>query len=288
MRDLSKLWYTRHLGEQRGPFTTALVCANIMRGRLCSHDRVSHDQQHWVAVADVPAFHEALIDSSLELARQSDDRSGFDRRNQAEPAPAQLNQRQADRRRHEPQTVIQHRQLRTRLLRGYQMRQEKAFWPLISFFLVILFVLLLAIIYPTPLPLPQSECDKPAGPEVNWSNCLLGTRDLGDVDLSRAQLRNSFLSGSNMSGAKLVAADMAFANLTASQLQQANLRGANLQGADLRGADLQGANLTDTDLSFADLREARIDGAELNGANLHRTLWPDGRECAPGSVTECH
>lgn len=287
MRDQSKLWYTRHLGEQRGPFTTALVRANISRGRLCSHDRVSHDQQSWMAVTDVPAFYEAFAASSKSSVRQQDDRNGFDRRHSTQPQPSQLNQRQGERREPEPQSVIDHRQLQTRLLRGYQMRQEKAFWPLISLFLVILFILLLAVVYPTQLPLSQSQCEQPASPGVNWTNCLIGARDLGAVDLSEARMRNSYLSGSNLSGAKLTDADLAFADLSSLQLSQANLRGANLQGVDLRRADLRNADLRETDLSFADLRDARIDGAAFDGANLHRTLWPDGRQCSPGSLGKC-
>lgn len=283
MRDQTKLWYTRHQGEQRGPFTTALVRANINRGRLCSHDRVSHDQQQWLAVADVPAFQEALFAS----VSHDDDRSGFDRRHLNTPQPPPPNQRQGERREPEPQAVIEHRQFRTRMLRGYQMRKEKAFWPLVSLFLVVLFILLLAVVYPTQLPLPQSQCEQPPSPKVNWTNCLMGARDLGAVDLSEALMRNSYLSGSNLSGAKLTDADLAFADLSSLKLSQANMRGADLQGADLRGADLRNADLSKVDLSFADLRDTRLDGAVFDGANLHRTLWSDGRECSPGSVGEC-
>lgn len=289
MRDLSKFWYTRHQGEQRGPFTTALVCANITRGRLCSYDQVSHDQQHWLSVMDVPEFYQALTSSVHSPLHTTDERSGFDRRFNADPgtSASHHNQRHASRRQPESASVIYHRQLRTRMLRGYQMRREKAFWPLLSLFLLILFVLLLAVLYPTPLPLPQSECEQPAAPEVNWDNCLLGAQSLDYADLSKAHLRNSYLSGSQMTGAILTDADLAFANLSRVQLSQANLRGANLQGANLRGADLSQADFRQANLSFADLRETDITGSEFEGVNLHRTLWPDGRECAPGSVGRC-
>lgn len=283
MRDLSRLWYTRHQGEQRGPFTTALVCANISRGRLCSYDRISHDQQHWISVTDIPVFYQALIDSSHSPASATDERSGFDRRHPARTTFSEPKQRRSP----EPDSIIRHRQLRTRMLRGYQMRQEKPFWPLVSIFLVILFLLLLAVVYPTTLPVPESECDQPAGPAVNWSNCVLGARGLEQADLRQARLRNSNLSGSQLAGATLSDADLAFADLRSVQLSQATLFNTNLQGADLRGADLSDADLRQANLSFADLRDADIAGMVLDGANLHRALWPDGRQCAPGSVGQC-
>jgi len=60
-----------------------------------------------------------------------------------------------------------------------------------------------------------------------------------------------------------------------------------MKGTMLRNTDLSYADLSGADLRYANLTGANLGGTILIGARLDHAIWPDGRECAEGSVGNC-
>ena len=288
MKHHSHTWYTRQGEQISGPFSTAVVRNKLLQGRLTVDDEVSEDQHTWHLITLFPELlpEPAHIEAQRTKFSQ-DERGGFDRRQTGEDESDSPQRRRADRRAQESDAVIKQRQLRTLLMQRYRHRREKMFWPLLITFLLLFCMALLAIVHPTLLPNPKPNCAAPAGPNVNWDNCLKSEIDLHGQDLNRVQMRNSQFSGANLSNASLVDADMAYANLSFADLSYSNLQHAILMGANLKQADLSNTNLSGANLSYADLTSAKLQGADLSGAKLDRAIWVNGLICAPGSVGKC-
>jgi len=130
---------------------------------------------------------------------------------------------------------------------------------------------------------------------------LLGADVLGvdatGANLAGAALSGAWLSGSGSRGALLSGANLSAATVTDTWLAHADLTGTNLSNGDfsrstmvravMRGANLANARFVGTDLSGVDLAGANLENANFSGAKLDGAAWPDGRICAPRSVTTC-
>ena len=127
-----------------------------------------------------------------------------------------------------------------------------------------------------------ANCNLPLAEAVNWNRC-----DKRGLNAPRAVARNTRMERINLEAANLVAADLSYAALRMANLRNANLGGIKLTGADLTDADLSGSDLSQADLRYVVLQGARLDGVRLNGAALDKAIWPDGRQCAPGSLGAC-
>jgi hypothetical protein len=156
---------------------------------------------------------------------------------------------------------------------------------------VVLLLLMAVVAIPLLIPVsPQQaepQCDAPATPGVNWSNCLMSSRQLSDSDLTAAVLRNVNLGSSKLTRAKLSNTDLAYANLALSDLAGAQLKNAQLKGANLRNANLSNANLEGADLSYADLSGANLKGANFANALLGHAIMDENVNCMPESVGKC-
>lgn len=221
-----------------------------------------------------------------------DRRSGFDRRQLKgqNQNPSSLEQRSGkDRRcsRELPET-IQYRRARTQLrihLKAYQASCAPK-TRVIGTVALVMAALLGGIITLSPM-MDRISCGLLPRPGADWSNCFLSGKTLAAADLSGANLHNSSLKGADLRQASLASAILTYASLASADLRHANLSGASLRGANLRDADLGNAKLDHADLSYADLSGANLDGVSLQGAKLDYAIWPDRRECAPGSMGFC-
>ncbi len=294
MNDTPKnmLWFMRRDGEVRGPFPRAQITRYILLGRIHPTDELSADRSSWLPVAAVSEVQPTGLESeeSQVLAlRRADERLADDRR--ASQSAAQIaefqNRRKGDRRRDEPDFVMQHRELKTRLFKQSPTPRETVLRQ--ALFVVVLLVLVAIAMYLyTPAPVEgTSHCGDPAGPGVSWNNCHKEGVNLGARDLHAAYIKNADLSGAHLRGAKLGGSDLSYTNLSIADLSYSDLGKAMLVGAGLRNADLSYANLHGADLSYADLRGANLGAADLTGAKLDNAIWIDGNECAAGSVGEC-
>lgn len=279
-------WYIRKEGEVSGPFNGSVIINHLIVGRLSMADEVSADKQHWLPLEKQTALHP---DSSHDdkIKRYLDERTGLERRQLQQAPPEDARQRRGDRRAVEPDIEQERRDLRRRLMAQYRQRRERMFWPLLITFSFLLVLTMLAVLFPTKIPIPLPNCSAPAGPAVNWNNCLKTEAQLNNLDMSNAKLRNSHLGNANMMNSQLQEADIAYANLRLANLSYSDLRGASLFGSNLSKADLSNANLNGADLAYADLSDAQLGGADLTGARLDNAIWLDGRICAEGSSGEC-
>jgi len=282
-------WYIRHKGSISGPFSTAVVQNKILVGRLSPYDEASVEQQTWQSIIHISELSiSSTNDEQQRGKRNQDERDGFDRRhNQQIPSTEILQQRKRERRANETDTDIEYRQLRTLLLQRYRQHKERLYGPLLILFSLMSIAMLLAVLYPTRIPMPLPNCITEAGPNINWNNCSKLKLDLHAINFNGSQLRNSKFIGSNLMNASFIKADIAYADLrftdlSYSQLQNSLLVGANLQMANLSYADLSGA-----DLSFADLRDAKLGGSKLDNVIFDSAIWPNGKTCAVGSVGQC-
>jgi hypothetical protein len=282
-------WYTRENGEVLGPFSEAIIKNKVLIGRLSDIDEVSSDQQSWQLISTISNLSNRANSEDLErVQRNLDERDGFDRRQTQETVPDEiLQKRKQERRSSENERDIKYRQLRTLLLKRYRQHKERLFWPLVALFIIMLVSLTLALLFPTKLPNPQSNCEAPAGPNINWNNCSKARLDLRHQNLSGAQLRNSKLLGSNFWNSSFKEADLAYADLRFTNLSYSQLQDSILIGANLQKADLSYANLTNADLSFADLTAANLGGSKLDNVIFDSAIWPDGSICLAGSVGQC-
>ena len=279
-------WYIRRQGVITGPFNGSVIINHLIVGRLSMQDEVSADKQHWLPLAKQTALHPGTDDDD-KARRYLDERTGLDRRQQQQTPPPEAKQRRGERRADEPEIEQERRDLRRLLMQKYRQRHQKMFWPLLATFGLLLGLTLLAVLFPTTIPMPLPNCTAPAAPGVNWNNCLKSQAELANSDLTDAKLRNSLLSNANLMNSQLNNADFAYASLRHANLSYSNLRGAILFGSNLGEADLSNADLTGADLAYADLSNARLGGTELSGARLDNAIWIDGRVCGPGSTGEC-
>jgi hypothetical protein len=286
MNDTHGQWYIRRQGEISGPFNASVISKHLQLGRLSMDDEVSADAQHWLPLAKQTALHPAREDVD-KVRRYLDERTGLDRRHQQKSPPREARKRRGDRRSPEPEETMSRRALRRYLMEQFRHRREKMFWPLLTTFVLLLALIILATLFPTTIPVPLPNCSAPPAPGVNWNNCLKPDLSLRGADLSGASFRNSQLSHADLMNAILTETDMAYANLYQANLSYSNLSHTSLFGSNLTEADLSYADLRNADLAYADLSNAKLGGAELEGARLDKAIWIDGRECAEGSVGEC-
>ncbi len=311
------LWYTRRDEQIRGPFPHGLITRFIVLGRLQLSDEISVDQIRWQAVKDVPelipdplksAPDDPELQEYLRVARRREDERAAGDRRRREGARHDDSRRRADRRQHESDELVHHRDIKTRLVKVRQSSPERLrAWVLIALLLALATAIGAAFWLMPQAPALRLQCEAPAGPQVDWSNCKFEGILLNGVNLVGARLSNANLSGAQLQAANLAGSDLSYANfgradlsranlrqatLTGSVLRNANLAAANLSGARLSYAILQGVNFSGADLSHADLASADLTGAKLEGAkldncNLVGATWVDRSVCAAGSVGQC-
>ena len=213
MEERQGQWYIRKQGETSGPFNASVITNHLLAGRLTLNDEVSADNQHWLRLATQPHLHPELDDEQAERARRwMDERTGQDRRQQQQVTPPEASKRRGERRAQEPEIEQQRRALRQQLMQKYRQRHQRVFWPMLATFVLLLLLTILAVFYPTTLPVPLPNCSAPAAAQVNWNNCLKAESELANMDLTGAKLRNSQLLRSNFMNTTLVDADLAYSN----------------------------------------------------------------------------
>lgn len=279
-------WYIRKDGEITGPFNGSVITNHLIVGRLSMRDEVSADKQHWLPLKQQARLHPDLPDAD-KAKRHLDERTGLDRRQLQITPPPEAKQRRGERRADEPDIELERRELRRTLMQKYRQRHERMFWPLLLTFSALLGLTLLAVFYPTTIPVPLPNCSAPPGPEVNWNNCLKSDSQLIGVDLTSAKLRNSELTGANLMNATLSGADIAYSNLRFANLSYSKLDNVILLGANLSQTDFANANLSQSDLSYADLTGANLANAKLDGVRFDHAIWINGQICAPDSIGTC-
>ncbi len=285
-------WYVRRGKVTKGPFPAAQITRNISQGRIRADDLISRDGEDWLQVAVVTALHpegyRGRQTRKFPVRQQDEERLTASRRKQAAAAAlANERRRQQDRRAREPEEVLERRQRRERVVASLHPRRIRS-----SRYIGLVLLLIGAITWVGVMLKPGSgalkpDCQAPAAPGVNWSNCRLEGLSLSDLDLKDARLRNSRAHSAVFVGTRLEGADLAYADLALAKFGYANLQHAVLKGANLKGADLSNADLRDADLSYADLTGALLGKSVLDGARLGNSIWIDGRLCAPDSVGTC-
>ena len=288
MRHKHGQWYIRKQGKISGPFTASVISNHLKVGRLASDDEVSRDRRHWHTFADSDDFTVPQQKAS-PIKGYLDERTGEDRRNTppTEVDETILQQRKGERREEEADVALKRRALRRTLMHRHRNRHQKILWPSLIILIILSVVASLAFFYPTKLPTPQSDCQSPAAPNVNWNNCQLSGQLLTNADLSMAQMRGSILTDSNMMNSQLSGADLAYSDLRKANLSYSQLNNADLKGANLREADLVEADLSNADLSYADLTNANISGAITLTTKLDNAIWIDGTVCGKNSTGVC-
>lgn len=279
-------WYIRRQGEITGPFNGSVIINHLIVGRLNMDDEVSADSKVWLTLAELPDLHPDKAPEE-KAKRRLDERTGLDRRKQQEPLSEHLKMRRGERRSNEPDGEQERRDFRRQLMTHYRERSERMFWPLLITFGFLIAITVMAILFPTTIPMPLPNCSSPAGPGVNWNNCLKSQSDLANLDMRAAHLRNSQLSDARLMNSVLAEADIAYANLRHADLSYSDLRSAILFGTNLSETDLSNADLTGADLAYADLTNAKLGGTQFDGARLDNAIWVDGQTCAANSIGEC-
>jgi uncharacterized protein YjbI with pentapeptide repeats len=287
MTDSINKWYVKKEGHISGPFSKQVISNNLKLGRLSSTDEISHDKINWSLLhlsEHLLSTHKLPV-NTLSL----DERNGFDRRQSesAEQTASFSSRRQQERRAPESYTHILRRQLRTELFSKYRVNANASPWPIAVLITAILLITLLAITYPTKLPVPSANCDQSAAANVDWSNCQKLYLDLTGAKLTGAKLMNSQLFSAKLLNADLAQANLAYADLRLSDLSYSNLINATLLGANLQNVDLSYSDLRNADLSFANLAGANIGETQLEGAVLSNAIWIDGTHCSINSIGEC-
>jgi uncharacterized protein YjbI with pentapeptide repeats len=312
-------WYTRRGDQVRGPFPAPQISRFILLGRIHDTDELSMDQVSWQKVSEVPVLvpEELKADLSdpeayetLMIARmREDERNAHDRRDQEEDGEPKPERRSTDngRRQDEEAAVLRHREIKTAIAEAAAQRKQHYFLRGVLTTLFLLGVIGAAWKFQPWQEQGSVDCNSPAQPWADWSNCYMEGVKLVSADLRGAHLRNANMAGADLRDANLAGADIAYTSLTSANLSGAelslaimlgaNLRNANLAGANLSSADLsysilQGANLSNvdlrgSDLSNADMTGATLDNSNLEGAKLGHVIWLDGSVCAAGSVGEC-
>lgn len=283
------LWYIRKNGVTKGPFTNAVITNNLALGRLRMTDEISQNQTQWQVILNLPELHPSHNgEQHLKAKKQLDERDGFDRRQTiTDSVENAIKRQQQDRRDEESDQEIERRRLRTLLMQKLRHQKQHIFWPMVATFSILGAAIVLALIYPSQLPVPLPNCTIPAAPEVNWNNCLKPKIDLQHKDLTAMQLRNSQLIGSNLMNTTLNGADLAYADLRFTNLSYSQLQNALLLGANLKQSDLSNTDLTNADLSFADLRNANIGGSIFKNTRFDNAIWTNGQLCAINSIDHC-
>lgn len=280
-----ELWYVRRGEVIGGPYRWELIARNVGLGRIRAEDRLSRDQQHWLAPADMLP----RLPAPGVLAGGAQD----ERRAQRRTSHGIISSEQREgpeRRAVEAPSVVDRRARSERVWAS--LRPAKASTvariPLLAIGLALSVSLALAMHYSIPTESAVPDCGVTAASKINWDFCAKPGQQLAAQDLSGMSARNAQLSGTSLVNAKLRGADLAYADLSATDFTLADARQARLVGASLRHAVLNHTRLTGADLSFADLSGASLVGAELSAVRLGNTIWTDGRVCARDSIGVCN
>jgi len=296
------LWYIQSPAGVQGPFPAGQVAQYVELGRLGAEDKISLDGVHWVTVAGSGQFNEVLEDRVRAVAAGH---SGGDTHEDWARERALARLRWADERRAAMPVAANHPDARAgesvallSLRQDHDLTQSQTqqavrrhpAYRYAGLASLVLAAIAVAFWYgqihqPEPtaaLLLSTPDCTAPPATDVNWQGC----------DKRWAALRGRDLKGARLSNGRLDAAaldqtDLSYADLRRASLRGTSLRGARLVGADLTGADLTGADLTGAVLDYASLSGARLSGVRWLDARLSKTVWVDGRLCAPGSIGEC-
>lgn len=296
------LWYIRSAAGVQGPFPAGQVAQYVELGRLGAEDRISPDGVHWVTVAGSGQFDAALQVRARAVAVQAGaEESPEDwARERALARLRWVDERRAavlvaadhaDARAGESVAVLSLRQDHdlTQAQTQQAVRRHPAY-RYAGLAGLVLAAIALALWYgqsrqpePTAAPLLSApDCLAPPAAYVNWQGC-----DKRWATLHGRDLRGARLGGGRLDAAALDRADLSYADVRGASLRGTSLRGARLIGADLSGADLTGADLTGAVLDYASLSGAIVSGVRWAEARLSKTVWVDGRACAPGSIGEC-
>lgn len=314
------LWYTRRDNEIRGPFPAKAITRYILLGRISETDYLSTDQNNWKVVSSVteliPA--EMKTDQSiaenrerLRLARlREDERQAGDRRQTTDhDIDEDLRYKRSGEERREAETIetLRHREIKTESAQIIAKGQENYRFYYVALAVVIASIVIVSVMFAPGRPVAINNCNEPAKPNVNWSNCRLEGIKLAASNLEGAQLQNASLNSADLTGVKLSRAQMSYINMANANARNVNLSEAVLTGAVLRKSVFVDGNLRDADLSFAILQEVDLSGADLTNANLTQAvlngaiiintklkgavldnaIWIDNSVCAPGSVGKC-
>lgn len=280
----SNLWYVRRAGRVSGPFPAGLISRYILLGRIHADDELSQDRDEWRKALDcselVPDVMKADLSDGqarerLEAARRWADERGIEAT--ADDGPERRSQPGTGRPAHATPASGMDR----------SSRGPRYGWQLIAVLTVLGAIVALAVLYTPKQVVSFAQCDAPAAPGVNWSNCRLQGVQLIGQDMRQAKLYSTDLSGASLYRSRLDGAELNYANLSLVDLRNASLSSASLVGANLRRARLANADLRGADLSYADLSEAQLDGARFDEARLDNAIWTNGATCLPESRGRC-
>jgi len=278
-----------------GPFAAGLISRHILLGRLEMNHKVSEDGQNWTVVKDVPSLIPDILKADeddpmqqerlMAARRWADERLAEDRRGTRADA-LDNERRNSDRRDDELDDITIHRSLLGS--RNSKNKSKTGFTA--QLFLIAIVILIGWAGYFAYQNKPEEiiiNCNNPPVNGVNWSNCVLLSKDLHSANLENSLLRNARLSNANMQSVNLRGADLAYVDLSNANLSEADIRAASLKGANLVGANLQAALLNNADLSFANLTGANIQQTNFANAKLTKAIWVDGTVCADGAIGSC-
>ncbi len=289
-------WYVRRGVEVSGPYAAGLISRFLLLGRVRLRDEVSHDGHEWEPISAHPGLIPDVLrhvvtkedKERLLLARRHADERAHDRRGARSGGGHEAQRRRSgDRRSPEDEETLAYRdQAVQQLEEGFGAERPPYVAGLVTL-VAVLAALLLFWRYGNPPPRPVADCNAPAVPGVDWSNCHMEGLRAQRIDLNGIHLRNAHLEGAKLTGSKFVGGDLAYTNFSLADLSYCDLADADLMGAYLAGANLTNASLRGANLAYANLNGADIGLADLTGAKLGRAIWIDGRTCAPDSVGSC-
>ena len=287
------LWYLRNAGKVYGPFPSPQIGEALRVGDIAPDWEISLDEVDWLSIADSGQFESELADGGGSVDPDSlvwrDERRKARERWLGGPHEAELPLPHDIEKDARTRLSVAQDHVRTEALLSAERSRRPPLW---------IFLLVTAALAGLGVSVwlgqdeqriqagiglaAEADCAAPLANGVNWRAC-----DRRGFALPGASARNAMLEKARLDDARLSGADLSYAVLRGASLRNADLSGARLTGADLRGADLGGADLSGADLGNAVLTEARVAGTRLAGARLDRTVWVDGRVCAPDSLGEC-
>jgi len=290
MANIPNKWYLKQKNKITGPFSKHVISNDLKLGRISSRAEISSDKTTWALIQFNHVFADDIQSTfPPNSSRLLDERDGFDRRQQQTPEQeaAFRARRIKDRRSKESYKEILRRQIRTELLQNYRKNAVISKRPFFAVAVVLTFIVAIAVLFPTKLPTPSSDCQAVASTNVDWSNCIKPYINLTSVDLSGANLSNSQLFSGKLMNINFAHANLAYADLRLSDLSYSNLNQSKLLGSNLQHVDFSYADLSNADLSYANLAGAKLGAAEIKGTDFSNAIWINGKICKPNSIGQC-
>ena len=285
-------WYIRHEGNIEGPFPAGQIKQELLLGRYQLDNDVSHDKENWKKIKTV----RDLIPEVLLTDRDDPDRKerisaarrwADERRVERRGGKRQEDDDGRERRDAESYESVEYRFNREVTMSDVRSRRNNQWIAIGSVSLLIALIIYAAFSW---VPAPEktiANCDAPAGPAINWSNCRMAGLQKLNQNFADASMQSTDLSGANFYGSNFNNAQLSYADLGGAHLRLVDFTLANLKGASLRNADITQANFSQADLSYVDLTGAIIDQADFSQAKLDSAIWVDGKKCQAGSVGRC-